>query len=229
MSAPMPRGACPGLSAPMPTGDGLLVRLAPTEAMPVDVFIGLCAAACRHGNGIMEVTARGSLQVRGLTPRSAPLFAAEVFQLGIAVSDGVPVLTGPLSDAPDAIIEAEPLAAELRRALAESQLTLGPKVSVVIDGGRALHLDALAADIRLCAVGQRDAPRLMLAVRATRVPQESTTGRRATASGLVSSGTASGLPLPASGERGGVWGRVDATPPPGGGGGGGGGGPVSRV
>ncbi len=78
MSAPMPRGACPGLSAPMPTGDGLLVRLAPTEAMPVDAFIGLCAAARRHGNGIMEVTARGSLQVRGLTPRSAPLFAAEV-------------------------------------------------------------------------------------------------------------------------------------------------------
>ena len=46
--------------------------------MPLDAFVGLCAAARRHGNGIMEVTARGSLQVRGLTPRSAPLFAAEV-------------------------------------------------------------------------------------------------------------------------------------------------------
>ena len=38
MSVPSPRGACPGLSAPMPTGDGLLVRLAPTEVMPVDAF-----------------------------------------------------------------------------------------------------------------------------------------------------------------------------------------------
>jgi precorrin-3B synthase len=168
MSAPMPRGACPGLSAPMPTGDGLLVRLAPTEAMPVDAFIGLCAAARRHGNGIMEVTARGSLQVRGLTPRSAPLFAAEVFQLGIAVSDGVPVLTGPLSDGPDAIIDAGPLAAELRRALAESQVPLAPKVSVVIDGGSALHLDALSAEVRLCAVGARDAPRLLLALQGPR-------------------------------------------------------------
>jgi precorrin-3B synthase len=168
MSAPSPRGACPGLSAPMPTGDGLLVRLAPTEAMPVDAFTGLCAAARRHGNGIMEVTARGSLQVRGLTPRSAPLFAAEVSRLGIAASDGVPVLTSPLPDDAGAIIDAAGLAAELRQALAEAQLALAPKVSVVIDGGSAIHLDALTADIRLRAVGPRDAPQWLLGLQALR-------------------------------------------------------------
>jgi precorrin-3B synthase len=168
MSALLPRGACPGLSAPMPTGDGLLVRLAQTEAMRVDAFTGLCAAARRHGNGIVEVTARGSLQVRGLTPRSAPLFAAEVSRLGIATSDGVPVLTGPLPDDPGAVIDAEPLAAELRLALAEAQLALAPKVSVVIDGGGPLHLDALFADIRLRAVGLREASRWLLALQARR-------------------------------------------------------------
>jgi precorrin-3B synthase len=170
MSALLPRGACPGLSAPMPTGDGLLVRLAPTEAMSVDTFAGLCAAACRHGNGIMEVTARGSLQVRGLTPRSAPLLADDVSRLGIAASDGVPVLTNPLPDEPGAIIDAGPLAAELRRALAKVPLALAPKVSVVIDGGGALHLDALTADIRLCAVGPRKAPQWLLALQALRAP-----------------------------------------------------------
>jgi precorrin-3B synthase len=154
----------------MSTGDGLLVRLAPTEAMPVDAFIGLAAAARRHGNGIMEVTARGSLQVRGLTPRAAPLFAAEVSQLGIAASDGVPVLTNPLPDDAGAIIEAEPLAAGLRRALVEKQLALAPKVSVVIDGGGALHLDALSADIRLRAVGPLDASRWLIALRAPALP-----------------------------------------------------------
>ncbi|MGH6831581.1 MAG: hypothetical protein ACRECM_00945, partial [Methyloceanibacter sp.] len=36
------RGACPGLSVPMETGDGLLVRLMPAGPIPLDTFIGLC-------------------------------------------------------------------------------------------------------------------------------------------------------------------------------------------
>ena len=32
MNAPLPRGACPTLAAPMQTGDGLLVRLNPVAA-----------------------------------------------------------------------------------------------------------------------------------------------------------------------------------------------------
>ena len=63
------RGACPGLSAPMPTGDGLLVRLLPIGTIPLDAFAALCAAAQAHGNGVIEVTARGSIQVRGLDCR----------------------------------------------------------------------------------------------------------------------------------------------------------------
>jgi len=38
MNASHRRGACPGLSAPMPTGDGLLVRLMPAEPIPLDAF-----------------------------------------------------------------------------------------------------------------------------------------------------------------------------------------------
>jgi precorrin-3B synthase len=187
VSALLPRGACPGLSTPMPTGDGLLVRLAPTEAMSVDAFIDLCAAARRRGNGIMEVTARGSLQIRGLTPRSAPQFAAEVLQLGIAASEGVLVLTNPLPDAPGEIIDAGPLAAGLRRTLAQAQLALAPKVSIVIDGGGALHLDGLSADIRLRAVGARDASHWLLALQGRRFapppPPEGGGGRPAEAGG----------------------------------------------
>ena len=71
MNAPHRRGACPGLSAPMLTGDGLIVRLMPAQPIALEAFAAVCAAARAHGNGTMEVTARGSLQVRGLTPRSA--------------------------------------------------------------------------------------------------------------------------------------------------------------
>jgi len=148
------RGACPGLSGPMPTGDGLLVRFIPIGTIPLDAFAALCAAARTHGNGIVEVTRRGSIQIRGLTPASAPRFAAAVTALGIAADDSIPVLTDPLAgiDAQE-ILDAGALAADLRRSLAAASIAakLAPKVSVVIDGGGALNLDALAADVRLCA------------------------------------------------------------------------------
>ena len=145
------RGACPGLSAPMPTGDGLLVRLAPADAMPLDAFAALCAAARAHGNGAMEVTARGSLQVRGLTPGSAPLFASEVVALDIGAQDGVAVLSGPLRDDPGEVIDACGLAAELRRAIAGAGLALAPKVSVIVDGRRPA---ASRCGLRRCAAAR---------------------------------------------------------------------------
>jgi len=149
------RGACPGLTAPMQTGDGLLVRLAsPGVTIRLDAAAALCAAARRCGNGIIEVTARGNIQIRGLTSGSAPAFANTVAALGIDAGDEVPILTDPLAGLePEQAIDADRLARALRQRLAATSVTaiLGPKVSVVIDGGSALHLDAIAADIRLRA------------------------------------------------------------------------------
>ena len=148
------RGACPGLSAPMTTGDGLLVRLTATGTIPLGAFAAFCAAAQTHGNGIIEVTARGNIQVRGLNAASALSFAAAVAALNIAADDGVPVLCNPLAGLdPDEIIDAATLAADLRVALARTSLTqkLSAKVSIVVDGGGKLGLDAIAADIRFRA------------------------------------------------------------------------------
>ena len=153
MTAPHRRSACPGLSAPMSTGDGLLVRLLPADRIPLDAFIAICAAARAHGNGAIEITARGSLQLRGLTLRSAPLLASDIAALDIAAIEGVPVIADPLAGDPDALIDAAGLAATLRRAIADARLALAPKVSVVVDGGGRLHLDALSADLRLRAIG----------------------------------------------------------------------------
>jgi precorrin-3B synthase len=146
MNAPRLRGICPGLSVPMPTGDGLLVRLRPTAPVPLDAMVGFCEAARRHGNGTIEVSARGSLQVRGLTPRSARLFAAALADLGIATLEGVPVIAG--LDLISQVNTAD-MAGELRRAIANARLALSPKISIVVDGGGPLHLDALSADVRL--------------------------------------------------------------------------------
>jgi precorrin-3B synthase len=156
------RHTCPALAAPMETGDGLLVRFMPTGPIPLDAFIGLCEAARTHGNGIMEITARGSVQIRGLTLLSAPLFAAAVADLDLHLSEGVPVIADPLPDDPAALIDADGLAAQLRRAIAATGLRLAPKVSVVVDGGGRVGLDALTADIRLRAVKTDGGPKFRL-------------------------------------------------------------------
>jgi len=165
MNASLRRGACPGLSAPMQTGDGLLVRMLPLGTITPEAFAALCAAAREHGNSVVEVTARGSIQVRGLSPISAPRFAAAIAALGIVAGDGIAVHASPLAglDA-DEILDAETLAADVRRTLAGQALAmrLAPKISVAIDGGGALGLDRLSADVWLRAELKSD--RAMLAV-----------------------------------------------------------------
>jgi len=164
MKAGLVRGACPGLSAPMQTGDGLLVRLTPRGSIAVDAFIDLCALARRQGNGQIEVTARGNLQVRGLTAQSAPLFAAAVTGLEIASTCPVPLITDPLPQDPDVLIDVAHVAAGLSQAVGDLQARLAAKISIALDGGSRLHLDALAADIRLRAVPSAKGPRLHVAL-----------------------------------------------------------------
>lgn len=132
------RGACPGLAAPMLTGDGWLLR-APPGWWPAPVLAGLAAAAARFGNGVVEVTARGSLQLRGLSAGTAAPCAAALERLGL--HDAPPVLEDPLADA-----ATQALAAAIRAGWPPG---LTPKTSVVVDSGAVLHLDAVAADLRL--------------------------------------------------------------------------------
>ena len=117
------RGACPALSAPMQTGDGLLVRLNPVAGgLSPAQLVGVCDAAASHGNGVVEVTARGSVQIRGLTERSTAEFAVAVNELGIAVRTGVPVQTGVLAGLdPQEIADPTALADMIRARHRESQ------------------------------------------------------------------------------------------------------------
>ncbi|HWK68722.1 MAG TPA: precorrin-3B synthase [Rhizobiaceae bacterium] len=151
------RGSCPTLATPMATGDGLLARLKPISGGMIPATLaGIAEAARRFGNGLIEVTARGSLQIRGLTRDSAPRFAAAVDALDIPVRSGVPVETGPLAGLdPEEIKDPRPFAQDIRERIAAAGLSqrLGPKVSVVVDGGGRLKLDALVADVRLVATG----------------------------------------------------------------------------
>lgn len=82
------RGWCPGIHDPMPSGDGLLARVKPFGGrLPAAALHAIADAADECGNGVVELTSRGNLQIRGLTASSAPRFAAAMLAAGLADPD----------------------------------------------------------------------------------------------------------------------------------------------
>ncbi|MGF6173575.1 precorrin-3B synthase [Ensifer sp. 4252] len=157
-AASMRRGACPSLAAPMPTGDGLLVRLRPLDgSLTVSQFSAVAEAARHFGNGVLEITARGNLQVRGLTASTVPGLAEAIGEAAIVVPDGVAIETPPLAGIdPEEIADPRILAAALRQAIAAqgAALKLAPKLAIIVDGGGRFHLGDTITDLRLQAAGR---------------------------------------------------------------------------
>jgi precorrin-3B synthase len=86
----MKRGWCPGVHAPMPSGDGLLLRVKPFGGrLTADMLRTLAVVAAGCGNGAVELTGRGNIQLRGLTEVTAPLAAAALVDAGLADPDPV--------------------------------------------------------------------------------------------------------------------------------------------
>jgi precorrin-3B synthase len=155
-SLSMRRGACPALSAPMKTGDGLLARVSLTDAIRPQQLAEICRLASRHGNGMIDISARGNLQIRGLTETSAPLLTAEMRALDLPLRDGLAVEVPPLAGLDETeIADPRPLAQAIAEG-AKSITGLAPKMSVVVDGQGRLRLSNLLADIRLLAVSAAD-------------------------------------------------------------------------
>lgn len=151
---PLPRGACPTLETPMAVADGLLARFRPVEGLSPRQARALGAAAEAQGNGLIEVTARGNLQVRGLTPESAAGFRADLAAAGIAAQPAPAIEISPLAGIdPKERADPRPLAHALR-AVCDTALkdaALSPKLSIVLITGGQVLLDGLKADIRLVA------------------------------------------------------------------------------
>lgn len=75
MSAWEIKGWCPGALRPMASGDGLVVRVRPPlgRLTPAQAA-AIAAAAVAHGSGVVDLSARANLQLRGVTEAShAPL------------------------------------------------------------------------------------------------------------------------------------------------------------
>lgn len=150
------RGACPALSAPMMTGDGLLARISLVEAISPEQLADICRLALQHGNGMVDISARGNLQVRGLSDISAPHLDADVRGMNLPLREGLAVEVPPLAGMDESeIADPRPLATAIREATRDIT-GLAPKMAVVVDGGGILRHSDLLADIRLVAVGKHD-------------------------------------------------------------------------
>jgi precorrin-3B synthase len=162
------RGACPALSAPMQTGDGLLTRVALAAPIRPDQLSRLCDLSRQYGNGILDITARGNLQIRGLDDHSAIALEEAVRHLSLPLREGLAVEWSPLAgEDVFEIADPRPLGQAIivrGRPLAER---LAPKLSVVVEGGGAIRLDHLLADIRLTAIREDGALHWLLTLGGT--------------------------------------------------------------
>ena len=148
----MIRGWCPDLFTPMQSGDGWLVRVRPRRSvLSAGDGRAIADGAERFGNGIVELTNRGNVQIRGLTPASAGLFASAMVAAG--VSDGRAshnLLASPLAGV-DPLVHPQTVevAGTLERALAAAGDLGGlpDKFLFVVDGGGVAGLRAVRADI----------------------------------------------------------------------------------
>ena len=118
----MKRGWCPSLFEHMTSGDGLLARVKPPLGrMSAEAARQVAAAARACGNGQLELTNRGALQVRGLAEATLAPFREAVLAAGLASADPAVerrrnVLVSPFVDA-----AGEALAAELERWIAQDR------------------------------------------------------------------------------------------------------------
>ncbi|SMO75723.1 precorrin-8X methylmutase [Paracoccus laeviglucosivorans] len=61
------KGWCPGALRPMASGDGLVLRIKPLNGrLTVAQAHAIAALSARHGNGLIDLTNRANLQLRGL-------------------------------------------------------------------------------------------------------------------------------------------------------------------
>ncbi|MCP3381926.1 precorrin-3B synthase [Bradyrhizobium sp. CCGUVB4N] len=156
MSAASVKGWCPGALRPMQSGDGLVVRVRPFGGrIDAAQAAGLAHLAERHGNGLIDVTSRANLQIRGVSESSHRLLLDGLAQLTLLDPDADTesrrnILVTPFWRDGD---ETQALAAELEEALADSMLELPTKFGFAIDDGKSRVLAGNSADVRI----ERDA------------------------------------------------------------------------
>lgn len=149
--SPRIKGWCPGAWRPMATGDGLLVRVRPPLGeLSREQVLALCEAAETFGSGLIELTSRANLQLRGVSDESWPPLMAFLVEHQL-VSDDPEAERQPqlmLAPAWQKGDDTHTIARLLQ--VRGSELAAMPgKVGIAIDAGKAPVLGDSAADFRI--------------------------------------------------------------------------------
>lgn len=150
MSGGLPRGWCPDAHRPMQADDGLILRISPPQGRLTTIqALGLADLAKRFGNGVLTITSRAKVQLRGIGAASHALILARLTALGLLPGDAATeparnIVVTPFWQPADGTLElATALAASLALAPA-----LPAKFGFAVDTGPAPVLSADPADIR---------------------------------------------------------------------------------
>ena len=153
MSKPLIKGWCPGALRPMLSGDGLLVRVRPHAGrLTSGQAAGIAALADRYGNGMLDLTTRANLQLRGVNQASHPALMNGLRDLGLVdTSPGAEsrrnIVVTPFWNADDGTLQ---LATALSAALASPDAPVLPgKFGFAVDVGQLAFLRTASADIRI--------------------------------------------------------------------------------
>ncbi len=153
MSAPIVQGWCPGALRPMLSGDGLVVRIRPRGGrLSADQVAGIAALSAAHGNGLIDLSSRANLQIRGVMdasydPLMTGLQALSLLDANAEAEARRNILVTPFWQMGDG---AQEIAAGLAQALAaEDAPQLPGKFGFAVDTGTVPVLGAASADIRI--------------------------------------------------------------------------------
>jgi precorrin-3B synthase len=161
VNLPAREGWCPGALRPIETGDGLLVRLRLTGGiLSTGNAHAIAACAVRHGNGLIDLSSRANLQLRGVSAETLQDLLSELADLDLldpsAEQEAVRnVVASPLAGLdPTAVLDISPIVHALEAALtSNSRLHRLPgKFGFLIEDGGYLTLSQVHADIRFEAV-----------------------------------------------------------------------------
>lgn len=145
----------------MQSGDGLIVRVKPSCGMlSLDQAEAIASLSELHGNGIVELTSRGNLQLRGVRSETLEALTAGLDALGLldasAEAEAVRnIISSPLAGIDRTALDTRPTVQALERALvsAPDLSALSDKFGFSIDGGGQLPLTDVEADIRFVWTG----------------------------------------------------------------------------